>query len=70
MIKVMVLGLVLIVNRVLAILGRAVGMVIGGIVIGFVQGIKDIEDAKKYLKYQYHMAKKQIEQENEDNDHK
>lgn len=64
--KTLISGLILAWNGLLAQLSRAVGLFLGGIVIGFMKGIQDQREMKKYLDYKAHMIIKEHEKENKD----
>lgn len=52
-------------NSLLHVIGRSVGMFIGGLFHGFKRGMSDIEDGAKYLKYRAAMAQKELDNDDE-----
>jgi len=49
-------------NAILAIVGRSLGLFLGGLVIGFHSGIKDQGDMIKYMTYKKHLMQKKLKE--------
>jgi len=60
--KSIVCGLILMWNAILAIVGRSLGLFLGGLVIGFHSGIKDQGDMIKYMTYKKHLMQKKLKE--------
>lgn len=53
-------------NKLLAIFGRALGLFLGGLIVGFMKGIQDQREMTKYLKYKAHLIEKQMKERTDD----
>jgi hypothetical protein len=63
--KSLICSIILIWNALLAVLGRSLGLFLGGLLIGFNSGIKDQGDMIKYMTYKKHLMEKKLK-ENKD----
>ena len=63
--KSLICSIILIWNAILAIIGRSLGLFLGGLMIGFHSGIKDQGDMIKFMTYKKHLMEKKLK-ENED----
>lgn len=58
--KSLICGSILFWNSILAMIGRSIGLFLGGLMIGFSLGLKDQIEMHKYLRYKNYQIKKQI----------
>lgn len=57
-------------NKLLAIFGRALGLFLGGLIVGFMKGIQDQREMTKYLKYKSHLMEKRLKEMKDERDKK